>query len=272
MPAFFLFPSTRRQRKSERISLLLWLLLTFGLLMLINPRLRYRAFRLLDYPLHYEEYSYFGIRLPAGFTVHGIDVSRYQQRIDWESVASVHVDNRRIHFAFIKATEGSWMQDPLFDYNWEHCKRNGIIRGAYHYFLPDISPRDQALHFIRTVRLRPGDLPPVVDIEEQRGMTIQQVRKYLKVFLDSLQRHYGVRPIIYTHRDFYKRHFANQPAFKPYAFWIAHYYVGELSMPDDADWHFWQHNDQGSIRGIEGRVDFNVFRGDSAALRKLCLP
>ncbi len=248
------------------------LALAFVLAMLFHPPLRYQFFRWFDYPFHYEEYRHFGIRLPEPFTVHGIDVSRYQQRIDWEKVAQMRVGDKRIHFAFIKATEGSWIRDPFFDYNWEHSKRMGILRGAYHYFLPDIDPKDQARHFIRAVRLRSGDLPPVVDVEESRGMTPKQVRQYLKIFLEHLRRHYGVRPIIYTSRDFYKVHFANQPEFRPYAFWIAHYYVGKLTLPDNSTWHFWQHNDQGRVSGIEGRVDFNVFQGDSIALRKLCLP
>lgn len=247
-------------------------MLALVLALVISPPFRYRVFRFFDYPFHYEDYRHFGIRLPDRFTVHGIDVSRYQQRIDWERVANMRVSDKRIHFAFIKATEGSWLQDPFFDYNWKHSRRHGIVRGAYHYFLPDISPYDQARHFVRTVRLRSGDLPPVVDVEERRGMTPGQVRKYLKTFLDLVRQHYGVRPIIYTNRDFYKNHFANQPEFKPYFFWVAHYYVGALSLPDGSTWHFWQHNDQGRVNGINGWVDFNVFRGDSTELRKLCLP
>lgn len=268
----FLTTKTYRRPKKNAPPILPLLALAFVLAMLINPHLRYRVYRLLDYPFHSQEYEHFGIRLPEPFHIHGIDVSRYQQQIDWARVVGTQVRHKRIHFAFIKATEGSAMKDPYFDYNWKHSRQNGLVRGAYHYFLPDINPQHQAQHFIRTVRLQSGDLPPVVDVEEQRGMTPAQVRRHLKVFLELLRRHYGVRPIIYTNRDFYKNHFAHQPDFKPYAFWIAHYYVGELTMPDSTTWHFWQHNDQGRISGINGYVDFNVFRGDSAQLRQLCVP
>ncbi|MCS6928110.1 MAG: glycoside hydrolase family 25 protein [Saprospiraceae bacterium] len=260
------------RKKSARFPLYGLVMAAFVLATLINPHLRYRVLRLLDYPFHYEDYKHFGIRLPEFFGVHGIDVSRYQEHIDWEQVARMRVGDKRIHFAFIKATEGSWIKDPYFDHNWEQSRRYGIIRGAYHYFLPDISPIDQANHFIRTVNLQSGDLPPVVDIEEARGMTPAQVRKHLHTFLRLLRKHYGVRPIIYTSRDFYKNYFSNQAEFKPYAFWVAHYYVNLLTMPDGSTWHFWQHNDQGRVNGIKGAVDFNVFRGDSTELRKLCLP
>jgi lysozyme len=62
------------------------------------------------------------------------------------------------------------------------------------------------------------------------------------------------------------------PDFENYRFWIAHYHVGDLDMPGDEKWHFWQHSDRGNVNGINEPVDFNVFNGDSAALRKLCVP
>ena len=81
-----------------------------------------------------------------------------------------------------------------------------------------------------------------------------------------------MKPILYTNRDFYKNHFANQPEFKPYCFWIAHYHVSDLDMPDDSKWHFWQHSDRGRVNGINEPVDFNVFYGDFATLQRLCVP
>jgi lysozyme len=240
--------------------------------MLINPTLRYRVTTLFTYPLHYKEYKHFGIRIPGNYQIHGIDVSRWQQRVDWARVKKMKVNDIHIHFVFIKATEGSWADDPKFNYNWDYAKRNNITRGAYHFFLPDISPRAQAVNFIQSVRLRSGDLPPVVDVEEVRGMTREQIQRYTKEFMNLLEKHYKIKPILYTNRDFYKQYFANEPDFKPYILWIAHYHVSELTMPDDAKWHFWQHSDKGTVNGINEKVDFNVFNGDSAAFRRLCLP
>jgi lysozyme len=125
---------------------------------------------------------------------------------------------------------------------------------------------------MRVVQLRSGDLPPVVDVEESNGMSAAQIRKGTKTFMDILERHYGVKPILYTNRDFYKRYFADEPDFKPYILWIAHYNVNELSLPDNANWHFWQHSDEGRVNGINEKVDFNVFYGDSADLRRICVP
>lgn len=269
---FLVFPPGYAERKGQGTHVLGVLLVSFALAMLVSPWLRYEVVSLFEYPFHYREYKQFGIRIPRGFSVHGIDVSRYQQRVDWRRVKKMQVGDIRIMFAFIKATEGAGLKDPHFEQNWQNAKDAGIIRGAYHYFLPHISPRDQAKHFMKTVRLRSGDLPPVVDVEETRGMSKAQIQRYTKTFLDLLEKQYAVRPILYTNRDFYKRYFAGHPDFKGYIFWIAHYHVTNLDMPGEEDWHFWQHSDRGNVSGINERVDFNVFNGDSAQLRRLCVP
>lgn len=261
-------------RRGRNLGGKIWPVVLFLAAMAIwmSPKLRFFLLELFDYPFHYKEYKAFGIRIPHGYRIHGIDVSRYQDRVDWERVKNMQVEDVRITFAFIKATEGTWMADPWFDYNWTNARKQGIIRGAYHYYLADLSAKAQVAHFGRTVKLRSGDLPPVIDVEESRGLNRNQLRKYTKDFLLAVEQYFGVKPIVYTNRDFYKNYFADQPDFKPYCFWIAHYYVPNLEMPDDSKWHFWQHSDRGTVNGINEPVDFNVFYGDSATLRRLCLP
>lgn len=251
-----------------------WFMLIFGFFaaMYFSPYFRFKVLSFFEYPFHYKEYRQFGIRIPNGYQVHGIDVSRYQRKVDWARVTKMQVGKIRISFAFMKATEGTWLKDPTFDTNWQKAKEAGLVRGAYHYFLPNISPKDQAAHFVKHVRLRSGDLPPVVDVEETRGMTKAQIQKHTKEFLDILEKYYKIKPILYTNRDFYKRHFVGHEDFKGYRFWIAHYHVTNFDMPGDENWHFWQHSDRGSVNGITERVDFNVFNGSMESLRKLCVP
>ena len=256
--------NARRLAAIALVSLAIWAV--------YDPTFWFKIVSLFDYPLHYKEYKAFGIRIPDGYKLHGIDVSRHQSRVDWARVKRMKVKDIRISFAFIKATEGSWLKDREFDFNWANARKNGLVRGAYHFFLPDVSPKTQALNFTKTVSLRSGDLPPVVDVEETRGMTKAQIQRYTKEFLRLLEKHYRVKPILYTNRDFYKNHFADVPDFEGYRFWIAHYHVTDLDLPGGYDWHFWQHSDRGNVNGINEFVDFNVFNGDSAALRRLCLP
>jgi len=66
----------------------------------------------------------------ANYHVRGIDVSSYQHRIDWQSVAQTG----EYIFAYIKATEGTTYQDAYFQANWRGAQAHGLLRGAYHYF------------------------------------------------------------------------------------------------------------------------------------------
>lgn len=257
----------RRPSRSGRLLLVAIVLLLIG-----SPRVRFWFGSVLEYPFHYKEYKSFGIRIPGRYSIHGIDVSRYQSRVDWARVKKVDKAGIRISFAFIKATEGTALRDPQFKNNWENARKNGIIRGAYHYFLPNLSPRDQAKHFINNVTLRSGDLPPVIDVEETRGMNKAQIQRYSLEFLQILEKHYGVRPVLYTNRDFYKTYFKDHSDFERYRFWIAHFHVANFDMPGDRDWHFWQHSDRGRVTGINEKVDFNVFNGTEEELRRICVP
>jgi lysozyme len=267
-----IIPPNYARRKGDARKFWVTLGVIFAIALIVSPELRYRLRALVEYPLHYKEYKHFGIRIPSGYQTHGIDVSRWQRRVDWARVKKMKVGKVRVSFAFIKATEGTWMKDPEFERNWAGARAAGIVRGAYHFFLPNASAKDQALQFSRAVKLKSGDLPPVVDVEETRGMTKAQVQKYTKEFLALLEKHYKVRPILYTNRDFYKNYFADNEDFKGYRFWIAHYHVSDFDMPGEEKWHFWQHSDRGNVNGINEPVDFNVFNGDSVALRKLCVP
>jgi lysozyme len=93
----------------------------------------------------------------------GIDVSEYQGKIDWKEVDSI--DQKVIHFVLVRATAGKDRKDLTFQENWKTLATKKMIRGAYHYYRPNENSLEQANLFIRTVRLKKGDFPPVLDIE-----------------------------------------------------------------------------------------------------------
>jgi lysozyme len=180
----------------------------------------------------------------------------------------MRVKDVQLGFAFIKATEGIGNTDPQFKRNWKRSKSNGIIRGAYHFFIASKDGKMQAENFIRKVKLESGDLPPVLDVEQLNGTSSVQLRKELKKWLDVVENHYQVKPIIYTNIDFYKRYLGDE--FDAYPLWVAHYYQ-ENQPRIKRDWVFWQHNDAGNVNGITSKVDFNVFSGDSLEFKNLLL-
>ena len=205
----------------------------------------------------------YGVCLPVSYKVHGIDGSHHQGEIDWTEVKSTEKEEHPIRFVFIKATEGSDYKDRRFDDNFSQAKKVGLIRGAYHFYNPNGDPIRQAEFFISQVKLTKGDLAPVLDIE-RKPRDIAQLQTNLKKFLDRLESHYGVKPIIYTSYK-YKTRYLNTPEFDAYPFWIAHYYVDMLSYK--GSWQFWQHTDYGTIPGIETSVDLNVFNGSLEDLK-----
>lgn len=211
----------------------------------------------------------FGIIMPAEYSIHGIDVSRYQKYIVWDEVSEMEVLGIKLNFCFIKATEGADRTDQQFSRNWERSKKAGVIRGAYHFFNPNSSAKKQADNFISKVKLESGDLPPVLDIEHFSGGSIERFRQEALRWLQQIEQHYGVRPIIYTNVSFYDRILGSQ--FDDYALWVAHY-EQPTGPRIGRDWSFWQHNEKGHVNGIAQEVDFNVFKGDTVAFKKLLIP
>jgi len=199
--------------------------------------------------------------LLAGYSVHGIDVSAYQGRIDWPEVARQHV-----RFAFIKASEGATLRDARFRRNWREARAAGILSGAYHYFQPNRAGQTQASLFIGTVPIRPGDLPPVLDVEAPRFHDVAAMRREVRAWLGAVEAHYGVKPILYSNYAFYRRYLAGH--FDDYPLWLAHYEVARPALPAER-WIIWQHSDEAYVPGIRGAVDFNVFQGSYAALQAL---
>ncbi|HEY6504739.1 MAG TPA: GH25 family lysozyme [Chitinophagaceae bacterium] len=211
-------------------------------------------------------YAEFGIAIPDDYSIHGIDVSWYQDIIAWEEVKAMNVSNIRVEFAFIKATEGIGNKDPQFRRNWKKAKDNNIVRGAYHFFIASKDGKMQAENFIKRVDIEPGDLPPVLDVEQMNGVSASQLRKEVRKWLATTENYYKVTPIIYTNVDFYEQNLGSE--FDKYPLWAAHYYEEEQPRIR-RDWIFWQHNDQGRVDGIIPKVDFNVFKGDSLKFRSI---
>lgn len=207
----------------------------------------------------------YGVCLPSGFLCYGIDVSHHQGKIEWETVARSSAENGYpIRFVIMKATESNTFTDPDYIDNIEKARKAGFVCGVYHFYDPSTDPQKQAQHYINTVTLKKGDLAPVVDVE--RSGRSSDLRKDLLVFLKALEKHYGVKPIIYASAKFRKRHL-NSAEFDSYPFWVAHYYVARPGT--DKKWQMWQFTDHANVDGIREHTDFNVFRGSEADFNSL---
>ncbi len=213
-------------------------------------------------------YKGYGVCLPVNFKVHGIDVSHHQGTINWEAVKATEKQKYPIRFAFMKATEGGDYKDRRFAENFRQAREVGLIRGAYHFYNPNSDPIRQADFFISQVKLEKGDLAPVLDIE-RKPRDKAKLQADLVKFLNRLEQHYGVKPIIYTSYK-YRARYLDAPEFAKYPLWIAHYYVDSLSY--EGPWQFWQHTDYGTVPGIDESVDLNVFNGSLTDIQRYTLP
>ncbi|WP_443938673.1 glycoside hydrolase family 25 protein [Pedobacter sp. MW01-1-1] len=267
-----------KQKKSNRFAVQVKIALAALLLVLLSPLYYGYVLKVFsgtwrwikDYGQdpNYRTYESFNIRIPKNFTIHGIDVSYYQGKIDWPKVKAMNEDDVSIRFAFIKASEGLMLVDPYFQRNWREAAKVGITSGAYHFFRPRKNGKAQAKFFLQVVNIEKGDLPPVVDIESLDGVSPKAMREELSDFLNYVEMRTKVRPIIYSGMKFYQDNL--EGFFDDYPLWVAHYYKAKLSL-DKSRWKFWQHSDKAKINGINHVVDFNAFSGDSVALSRMLI-
>ena len=199
---------------------------------------------------------------PDQWEVFGVDVSSYQGTVDWHVLASQGVD-----FAFIKATEGSLLQDKQFASNWKGSLEAGVRPGAYHFLSYDSPGETQADNFISMVPVTDGALPPVVDIEFygeylENPPEKAQVQSILDPLLARLEVHYGVKPILYvTYRSYYS--YLTDAKYADYPVWCS----SPTVFPLVPRWHFWQYSHSAKLEGYTGAqplIDLNVFRGSQA--------
>jgi lysozyme len=190
----------------------------------------------------------------------GIDVSDYQGTVDWPEVARAG-----IAFAFAKATEGVSFVAKTFADNWSGMRAAGIARGAYHFFRPSADPEAQANHFLSTVHLELDDLPPALDVEVRDGVDAGAFVDRAKRWLDVVERSTERKPIVYCSPAFWQA--LGSPSLSDNPLWVANYGVSSPTIPGDwTAYTFWQYSSGGSIGGITGSVDLNVFNGDADGL------
>lgn len=198
-------------------------------------------------------------KFPARFAVRGIDVSHHNGAIDWP-----HVARSGVAFVYVKASEGGDRADARFASHAAGARQAGLKVGGYHFFTFCRSGEDQAKQFLSRVTLEAGDLPPAVDVEfvgNCRDVPAPEVvRANLETWLARVEQALGRRVVIYSTPDAADAFLTGLPN----PLWMR-------ALPGEPTraWTFWQFEPGGSVPGIEGAVDLDVFHGDRAALDAL---
>jgi len=208
----------------------------------------------------------------------GIDVSHHNGTINWNLVPQ-----SQAAFVFCKATQGKNYKDELMAANMNELKRLNFMRGVYHFLtFKDVTAQDQVNNFTSCGIdfSQPGTLPPVLDVEWQQSESLNQYIidnraacvKKVKDWLEGIETATGRKPIIYTNSNFWKDYLGNPAGFENYPLWIASYRSAPPALAAGwNDYTFWQYTASGSITGIAGNVDKNIFKAGMKQLKKLAL-
>ncbi len=199
---------------------------------------------------------YSEIAVPKG-EVYGIDISRHQGIINWKALSEFKFKYNKIDFVYVKATESDSWVDNRFERNWESAKKHKIIRGAYHFFDPEVDAKSQMNLFFDKVKLEKGDLPPMLDVEKESKINTNEYQRLVKQCLIIMENHYRMKPILYVNQEFYSSYFNNED-FEEYSLWISRL---KDTPPKQNNWVIWQFSHTVMIPGIDEYVDFNTFRG-----------
>ena len=216
-PATKRTPAKKKGKKKELKEMPAWVRYLLGVLIVVVFSSAFYFFFIRPYAYRWKPcygLKGYGVCMPAGYKVHGIDISHYQGKINWKLLEMARQGQFPVHFMFMKATEGGDYADKNFIANFDSAKAHGFIRGAYHFYNPKTDANKQADFFIRSVQLEPGDLPPVLDIE-QKGKDMKKLQDDLKLWLRKVEAHYGVKPIIYASYKF-KTRYLNDSVFNSY--------------------------------------------------------
>ena len=200
----------------------------------------------------------------------GVDVSEYQDKIDMKRLSEQNID-----FVYIRATEGSSYQDACFRENWKNAHECGLPSGAYHFFSFDSSGETQARNYIETVGELEGDLIPVVDFEyygdkEKNRPDKEKVLRELHIFLEILEKEYGVKPMIYTLKNIYSVYLDDEV--DGYPLWVRNVFY-PAALDGWGDYVMWQYLDTAQLDGYSGGekyIDMDVL-ADGMTLEKITL-
>ena len=213
--------------------------------------------------------------------VYGIDLSRYQHE-DHGKVYKIHWDRLRItdlgtlstktikgrvdypvSFAYVKSTEGCTVLNAYYVADYKAARAHGIRTGTYHFFSTKSAGTAQAKYFLKYSRFLKGDLPPVLDVEPSDAQIAAMggaavMFHHIRAWMSYVYKHTGRRPILYISQVFANTYMPLAPDLGDnYHVWIARY--GEYKP--NFKLAYWQLSPDGTVRGIHGGVDINVFNG-----------
>ena len=197
----------------------------------------------------------------AGPTRRGLDVSSYQEDIDWERVRAEGFDFAFIRIGYRGYSVGNIFPDERARENLAEAKAAGFDVGVYFYAqaISVEEAKEEArwcLDFLGSEALQ---LPVVYDWEyvgpaaRTGGMDKATLTECVKTFCTTVQEA-GFQPMVYFNKHV-SQDLLDLEALSEYPFWLAQY-KEQMDYPYQVD--FWQYTEEGKVPGIEGDVDIDL--------------
>ena len=191
--------------------------------------------------------------------IKGIDVSSWQEIINWRKVK-----NAGIKFAMIRSSFSTKV-DKTFEYNIVEAAKAGIDVGVYHYCyaLNAEEAREEAKHFIKTISPYKITYPVVLDFEDNSQVKLDKEVKneIAQVFIEEVRKA-GYYPMIYSYTNWYENYMDMKAL--DCEVWVAHWNVPKPSYK--GTYGMWQYSSEGKVSGIDVVVDLNVCFKDYAKI------
>ena len=191
--------------------------------------------------------------------VDGIDVSSWQNEIDWDLVKETNVEFAMIRVGYRGMETGLLNEDSQFRYNISEANRVGIPVGVYFFSTATnaIEAVEEATFVLNLIKDYDVHYPVVYDFElyDQKratGVSWETINENAIIFMDYLEAH-GYRSMYYSNITYLKKVWDTEQL-KDYKFWLAQYGDDEPVREYD----MLQYTDKGNVKGIGTTVDLNV--------------
>ena len=195
----------------------------------------------------------------SGLIYLGIDVSSYQNKINWVEVKQAGIEFAILRLGWIGNKENHTI-DTFFNENYETCKRLGIPVGIYVYSYCESEEAviSGAKWTIEQLKGKTIKYPIYIDMEDDQisGLDKEKLTNISITFCEQLKKSGYSKVGVYANKNWLTNKLDASKLSK-YNIWLAHYTVGGNQTDYSGKYDMWQYTSSGTVQGIIGRVDMN---------------
>ena len=190
----------------------------------------------------------------------GIDVSKWNGKIDWNAVKNSGVSYVIIRCGYRGSTTGALIEDPMFRANIQGAQNAGLKVGIYFFTqaVNEVEAVEEASMVLGLIKGYNISYPVFLDVESSGGRAdgISPATRtaVCKAFCQTIQNS-GYKAGIYANKTWFNS-YMDTPSLTGYKLWLAQYAAAPTYTRTKYD--LWQYSSKGKVSGIGGNVDMNI--------------